>query len=150
MQSQINHPLTVYGTGGQTRAFIHVQNSVECIELAVMNPPKLKDRVRIFNQTTECLNVKDLAQKISHMTGVEVRYYSNPRNEDLKNDLKFHNDGLLNLGLDPITLDDGLMSEVMQIANKYKDRCMLDKIICTSVWNKNRRIDYTGKKRLKN
>jgi UDP-sulfoquinovose synthase len=146
MQSQINHPLTVYGTGGQTRAFIHIQNSVECIELAVWNPPKKGDRVRIFNQTTECLNVKKLAEKISKMTGAPIRYYKNPRNEDPKNDLKFVNDGLLNLGLKPITLDDGLMEEVMQIAGKYKNRCKFDKIICTSLWSKKRQVDYRGKK----
>jgi UDP-sulfoquinovose synthase len=145
MQSQIGHPLTVYGTGGQTRAFIHIQNSVECIELAILSPPDKEDRVRIFNQTTECLNVKDLAKKVSEMTGAEIRYYDNPRNEDPKNDLKFINDGLLNLGLNPITLDNGLMEEVMEIARKYKDRCILDKIICTSLWNRNKSVDYKGK-----
>lgn len=144
MQSQVNHPLTVYGTGGQTRAFIHIQNSVECIELAVLNPPDYGDRVRIFNQTTECLNVKDLAEKISKMTGAPIRYYKNPRNEDPKNDLKFVNDGLLNLGLNPITLDDGLMEEVMQIAGRYKERCDKKKIICTSLWNKDKEVDYKG------
>jgi len=144
MQSQVNHPLTVYGTGGQTRAFIHIQNSVECIELAVLNPPST-NRVRIFNQTTECLNVKELAKKISKMTSAELRFYDNPRNEDPKNDLKFINDGLLNLGLNPITLDNGLMEEVIEIANKYKDRCIMDKIICTSTWNKNKKVDYEGR-----
>jgi len=144
MQSQIGHPLTVYGTGGQTRAFIHIQNSVECIELAVNNPPKMGDRVRIFNQTTECLNVNDLAKKIADMTGAEIRYYDNPRNEDSKNDLKFNNDGLLNLGLKPITLDNGLMEEVLSIADKFKTNVIIPKIICTSVWNKDRRIDYNG------
>jgi UDP-sulfoquinovose synthase len=144
MQSQVKHPLTVYGTGGQTRAFIHIQNSVECIALAIKNPPKKGDRVRIFNQTTECLNVKDLAEKISEITGAEVRFYENPRNEDSKNDLKFNNEGLLNLGLSPITLDDGLLDEVMKIAHRYRDRCILDKIICTSIWSEDRKIDYKG------
>ena len=143
MQSQIGHPLTVYGTGGQTRAFIHIQNSVECIELAVENPPE-KDRVRIFNQTTECLNVKLLAKKVSKATGAEIRYYKNPRNEDLKNNLKFNNEGLLNLGLKPIALNDGLMKEVTDITEKYKDRCISDKIICTSTWDKNKEVDYEG------
>jgi UDP-sulfoquinovose synthase len=144
MQSQVGHPLTVYGTGGQTRAFIHIQNSVECINLAVDNPPNMGDRVRIFNQTTECLNVNDLAKKVSEMTKAEVRYYDNPRNEDPKNDLKFHNDGLLNLGLTPIYLDDGLLEEVIDIAHKYRANVVIPKIICTSVWSKNKKVDYNG------
>ena len=117
---------------------------MECIELAILSPPDKGDRVRIFNQTTECLNVNDLAKKVSEMTGAEIRYYDNPRNEDPHNELKFTNDGLLNLGLDPITLDNGLMEEVMEIAKKYKDRCMLSKIICTSLWNRDKRVDYNG------
>lgn len=145
MQSQVGHPLTVHGIGGQTRAFIHIQNSVECIELAALNPPT-RDRVRIFNQTTECLNVKELAEKVSRMTGAEIRFYDNPRNEDIENDLKVSNEGLLNLGLNPITLDDGLLDEIMKVANKYKDRCIIDKIICTSLWNKGKKVDYYGRK----
>ena len=144
MQSQVSHPLTVYGTGGQTRAFIHIQNSVECIELAVLNPPDIGDRVRIFNQTTECLNVMNLAEKIAKMTGAQIRFFKNPRNEDPKNDLKFVNDGLLNLGLNPITLDDGLMEEVMEIAKKYRPNVVIPKIICTSLWSDDKEIDYEG------
>jgi len=144
MQSQIGYPLTVYGTGGQTRAFINIQNSVECIRLAVESTPS-NEKVRIFNQTTECLNVYNLAQKISKLTGAPIRKYDNPRNEDPENDLKFANDGLLNLGLNPITLDNGLMGEVMEIAKKYGHRCNKEKIICTSLWNKNKVVDFVGR-----
>jgi len=145
MQSQVGHPLTVYGSGGQTRAFIHIQNSVECINLAVDNPPESGDRVRIFNQTTECLNINDLAKKINKITKAEIRYYENPRNEDSKNDLKFHNDSLINLGLTPIYLDDRLMDEVIEVAYKYRKNVIMSKIICTSVWNQNKQVDYKGK-----
>lgn len=144
MQAAVKHPLTVYGNGGQTRAFIHIQNSVECIELAVLNPPD-RDRVRIFNQTTECLNINSLAKKVRNLTGAEIRYYKNPRNEDLRNRLAFRNEGLLNLGLNPITLEDGLLEEISKIADKYKHRAQLNKIICTSTWNKYREVDFEGK-----
>ena len=144
MQSQIGYPLTVYGTGGQTRAFIHIQNSVECIKLAIESAPS-HDKVRIFNQTTECLKVYELAKKISELTGAKIRKYDNPRNEDPENELKFVNDGLLGLGLNPITLDDGLMEEVMEVAKKYEHRCYKDKIICTSLWNKSKEVDFIGK-----
>ncbi len=143
MQAAVGHPLTVYGSGGQTRAFIHIQNSVECVELAVLNPPT-RDRVRIFNQTTECLNVKMLAEKVRSLTGAEIRYYKNPRNEDLRNSLAFRNEGLLDLGLKPITLENGLMREISDIAKKYKHRAQLDKIICVSTWSKDRQVDFEG------
>lgn len=148
MQSQVGHPITVHGTGGQTRAFINLQNTVECVQIAVENPPVKGDRVKIFNQTTECLNVLELAKKIRKLTGAEIRYYQNPRKEDSENDLKFNKDSFLNLGLNVIYLDDGLLNEIMEISNKYKDRCDHSKIICTSVWNKDITIDSKGSKEL--
>jgi len=144
MQSQVNHPLTIHGTGGQTRAFININDTVECIRLAIESPPKKGERVRILNQTTECLNINDLAEKVSKMTGAEIRYYINPRKEDPENELRFNKDGFLKLGLKPTTLDDGLLSEVIDIARKYKDRCDLSKIICTSVWNDSIEKDFEG------
>ena len=144
MQSQVNHPITIYGTGGQTRAFIHIENSVECIKLAIENPPAFGEKVKIFNQTTECLNILDLAKKIQMLTNCSIKYYRNPRNEDAQNDLKFNNKEFMKLGLNPIKLDDGLLKEIMNIAFKYKDRCKLEKIICTSVWKKNIPIDFYG------
>jgi len=144
MQSQVRHPLTVHGTGGQTRAFIHIKDTVECIRLTIENPPKKGERVRILNQTTECMNVKELAEKVSKMTGVKIRYYKNPRKEDPKNDLRFNKDGFLKLGLKPTTLDDGLLNEITQIASKYSGRCDLSKIICTSTWNNKIEEDFEG------
>ena len=144
MQSQVGHPLTVHGVGGQTRAFIHIKNTTECVLLAIENPPSKDDRVLVYNQTTECLNVGDLAKKIQQMTGAEIRYYKNPRKEDAKNDLKFENGGLLGLGLQPITLDEGLLEEVTKITEKYKHRVDKSRIICTSTWSKDMEVDFEG------
>lgn len=145
MQAAIGHPLTVYGTGGQTRAFIHIVDSVKCIKLAIKNPPKKSCKVEIFNQATESHTLLNLAKKVSEMTGAEIKYYIDPRNEDLENELIFKNDKFLNLGLDPITLNDGLMNEIIDIAQKFKDRCDLNKIICTSLWSKDKEIDFAGR-----
>lgn len=145
MQAAIGHPLTVHGTGGQTRAFIHIKNTVECVRLAIENPPAHGEQVQIFNQVTETHRVRDLAHLIADITGAEVRYYKNPRKEDAENELRVSNEKFLALGLDPITLEKGLLEETRATAEKYADRCDRRRIIARSVWSADMEVDEEGK-----
>ena len=134
MQAAIGHPLTVHGTGGQTRAFIHIRDTVRCVQIALENPPEAGAKPAVFNQITETHRVYDLAKMVSDLTGVEVAHLPNPRREAVENELVVRNDRFLALGLNPTTLSDGLLAECTDIAARYRHRVDLSKIIARSVW----------------
>ncbi len=134
MQAAIGYPLTVHGTGGQTRAFIHIQDSVKCVQLALENPPKEGERVKIFNQMTESHQVGELAKKVAALTGAKLNHLPNPRNEAVENDLIVDNRCFIELGLNPTTLDDGLLTEVVDVARRWSNRCNRNRIPCISAW----------------
>jgi len=136
IQAAIGYPLTVHGTGGQTRAFIHIQDSVRCIELALGAPPEAGERVHIFNQMTETHRVRDLAELVAGIAGAEVAYLPNPRKEAAENDLVVDNAKFLDLGLAPTTLAEGLLEEVIDVARKYAHRIDRSRVPAVSAWTR--------------
>jgi len=134
MQAAVGHPLTVHGTGGQTRAFIHIKDTVQCLALAVASPPEKDGKVKILNQMTETHRVRDLAYLVAKVAGAEVSLVDNPRKEAAENDLRVSNKTFLDLGLKPTTLEQGLLTETVEIAKAYVHRVRLDSVACTSTW----------------
>ena len=134
LQASLGYPLTVHGTGRQTRAFIHIRDTIRCLAIAINNPPRRGEGVRIYNQVTETHRILDLARLISELSGTPYRFVDNPRLEAEENDLAVRNDQLLGLGLEPTRLRTGLLEEVRDIAQRYSHRCDEAKIPSTSKW----------------
>lgn len=111
-------PLTVYGTGGQSRAFIHISDTARCVQLAIDNSNFCVSRPRIFNQVSEVRSVLELANIIKTGYGVDIDFKENPRKELAENELEVSNAGLVSLGFDPIKLNESLIDDVKFIAEE--------------------------------
>ena len=133
-QAATRNDLTVYGTGGQQRAFIHIEDTAQCIRLAVESPPETTEKVRIFNQVAEVQSVKGLAEKVAGLYRGSVSYVSNPRKELAENELSVSNEGLKSLGFKPILLDDNLIDDVKFIAESMKDNLNKSNILSSPKW----------------
>ncbi|GAB3675345.1 NAD-dependent epimerase/dehydratase family protein [Salinisphaera aquimarina] len=144
MQAAIGHDLTVHGSGGQTRAFIHIQDTVRCIGMAIGAAPAQGERVRIFNQMTETWRVGELAALVARLTGAHIAYLPNPRREAAANDLCVDARCLLDLGLEPTTLRDNLLTEIVDVAERYADRCDRSRIPSTSQWVRTSRVEQSS------
>lgn len=132
-QVATGNDLTIYGTGGQKRAFIHIQDTAKCVELAVKNPPSDTNKVRIFNQVSEVKSVKELAETLTKENG-NISYVDNPRKELKENDLSVKNDGLKSLGFKPITLSESLINDVKFIAKEMKKNLKKENILTSPRW----------------
>lgn len=132
-QAAAGVPLTVYGTGGQKRAFIHIEDTTNCVSIAVENPAET-EKVRIFNQVSEVRSVRELAQIISKQYGSEIVYYENPRKELAENDLEVSNEGLRSLGFNPILLNQWLIDDVKFIAAEVKKNFNKNNVMTSPKW----------------
>jgi UDP-sulfoquinovose synthase len=138
IQAAIGHPLTVYGTGGQTRSFLDIRDTVRCIELAIATPADA-GKMRVFNQFTELFSIRDLAlmvQKAGQTLGlkVEVQNIDNPRVELEEHYFKAKNTNLLDLGLQPHFLSEALIDSLLNFAVKYRDRIDHKQILPKVKW----------------
>lgn len=134
MQAAADHPLTVYGTGGQKRAFIHIKDTTNCVKLAIETAPESMPKVRIFNQVAEVHELLNLANILRNKYGSEISFVPNPRKEASENDLEVHNEGLVSLGFNPILLEDSLIDDVKFIAEQCKDRLKKENVLNSPRW----------------
>jgi UDP-sulfoquinovose synthase len=138
VQAMIGHPLTVYGKGGQTRGFLNIVDTIQCVELAAANPADAGE-MRVYNQFTESFTVGELAQKVRHAAGVvgvdvTVEHLTNPRVELEEHYYNPVHTKLISLGLQPTLLSETLIESVLQTIERYKDRVIPEGIDPTTQW----------------
>jgi len=126
VQAAIGQPLTVYGSGGQTRGFLDIRDTVRCIEIACLSPAK-RGECRVYNQFTQQFSVLEIAQKVQEAgkdlgVKVEIDHIPDPRVEAEHHYYNAKHSKLLDMGLQPHFLSDSLLDSLMNIAVKYKDR----------------------------
>jgi UDP-sulfoquinovose synthase len=135
IQAVLGHPLTVYGVGGQTRGFIDIRDTVECIRLACENPARAGE-FRVFNQLTESMSVADVAKTVSasYPGNVEIEYLDNPRVELEEHYYNVVHTGLVDLGLQPHLLSDTLIESLFGITEEHIGRVDLTAMRPTVNW----------------
>jgi UDP-sulfoquinovose synthase len=126
VQAVIGHPLTVYGSGGQTRGFLNIRDTLQCVELAVLNPAA-RGEFCVFNQFTEQFSVLELAELVKTAGGelgfeVAIEHLDNPRTEKEDHYYNAVNTKLLDLGLEPHYLGEELIRSVLSTIDRHKDR----------------------------
>ncbi len=139
-QSVIGKDLTVYGNGSQTRGYLNIIDTINCVNIAVLNPPK-KSEFRVFNQYTDVLSINDIAGKVisaSNSIGIKSKKTNikNPRTEQEDHYYKPTNTSLIKLGLKPIKIDDAILSEMIKKVQKFKDRILVDTVMPNIKWHK--------------
>lgn len=138
VQAAIDMPLTVYGSGGQKRCLLDIRDTIQCVKLAINNPPNPSE-YRVFNQFTESFSINQIAEKVQHASEklglkVVINKLENPRIEKEEHYFNPKNTNLLDLGLKPTLLSDALLDSLMNIAIKYKDRIDKEIILPSVRW----------------
>ncbi len=138
VQAVVGHPLTVYGKGNQTRGYLNITDTMQCVELATMNPPDAGE-MRIFNQFTELFSVMELAEAVQEAgrhLGYEVQLHhlDNPRVEAEDHYYNPTLTKLLELGLQPRMLSETLVESMIQRVEQYKDRIDVTTIPPVTTW----------------
>ncbi len=138
VQAVLGIPLTLYGKGNQTRGYLDIRDTLQCVELTTLNPGEA-GKMRVFNQFTEQFSVTQLAyavQKAAQSLGyeVEIAHYENPRIEMEEHYYNATHTALLDLGLQPHYLSDTLVESVLNRVAQFKDRIIPDAIVPRIRW----------------
>jgi len=136
IQAVLGHALTVYGNGSQTRGLINIVDTVECVRISAENPAD-RGEFRVFNQFTEHLSVRQIAETIAEdFSGTcTIEEVENPRIEAENHYYNAKHTALVELGLNPTLLSATLIDHLFAVVERYKDRVDLAAIMPTVRWS---------------
>jgi len=135
VEAVIGQPLSVYGSGGQTRGLLDIRDTLACVELAVLNPAE-PGEYRVFNQFTESFSVRQLAEHVARLSPKKttIDHIPDPRVEKEEHYYRAAHTKLLDLGLKPHLLSDTLIESLFHVVEKYQERVDLSAIPPTVNW----------------
>jgi UDP-sulfoquinovose synthase len=139
VQAVVGRPLTVYGKGGQTRGFLNIVDTVQCVRLALEHPAE-SGEFRVFNQFTEQFSVRDLAELVQRVGGelglnVMVERVVDPRIEAEEHYYNATHTRLRDLGLRPHLLSDEVVAHLLETVQRHKDRIVMGAIAPRTKWD---------------
>jgi len=139
LQAVVGRPLTVYGSGGQTRGFLNIRDTLACVELALLNPAE-RGEMLVYNQFTESFSIRDLAVAVQHAgkelgLAVEIGEVENPRTEAQEHYYNPTHTKLIDLGLKPTLMSDDLVKNTLQVLMQHKDRAVVEAIAPRTTWS---------------
>jgi UDP-sulfoquinovose synthase len=138
VQAVVGHPLTVYGKGGQTRGFLNIRDTLQCVELAVENPADAGE-FRVYNQFTEQFSVSELAELVQRSAAelgfeIDIDNVENPRVELEEHYYNPVHTKLLDLGLKPSYLGDELVRSMLKTIERHRGRVIDSAIDPRTQW----------------
>ena len=141
VQAVADYPLTVYGKGGQTRGYLNIIDTLNCVRLSLENPAP-KGELRIYNQFTETFSVNQLADRVGRVARsmgfkAEIESVENPRKEAEEHYYNPAHTGLLDLGLKPHPLTDDVLAGMLEFAAKHKEKIRTEQIYRKILWDQN-------------
>ncbi len=139
VQAVAGIPLTIYGKGGQTRGYLNLRDTLQCVDLAARSPVERGD-LRILNQLTETFTVKELADQVARVGNrlgleVEVQTIPNPRQEAEEHYYNPKYSGLLDLGLQPHYLTDAVVEDMLTRILRYRACIDTNRIMPRVKWS---------------
>jgi UDP-sulfoquinovose synthase len=137
-QAVVGYPLTVYGKGGQTRGYLNIKDTLQCVHMSEQTPAQAGE-LRIFNQIMETFSVNQLAEltaEVGKQLGynVEIKCIDNPRKEAEEHYYNPTYQGLIDIGVKPHYLTPEVMSSMFKLVAQHKDGIRKDVIFRGVRW----------------